>query len=55
MVEGGQNHPIHLKHSTYTIVVEESKPIHEISWSIFPVSPKVFGFEGVEKESIVMW
>ena len=55
MFEGGQNHPIHLKHSTYTIVDEESKQVHEISWSIFPVSSKEFGFEGVEKESIVMW
>ena len=53
MFEGGQHHPIHLKHSTYTIVDEESKQVHEISWLIFPVSSKEFGLEGVENESIV--
>ena len=45
---------MYLKHSTYTIVVEESKPVLEISWPITPDSIKEFGFSGVEWKSIVM-
>ena len=45
---------MYLKHSTYTIVLEESKPVLEISWSNFPDSIKEIGFSGVAWKSIVM-